>query len=267
MKQNVAFMLLSLAALSGYVCSQRCPNPVECTVDPCDDPRCPAFITVQCRADNCSGECIAKYFDASEKDVTSQCFRGFETCKERKCAGTRMCVEEDVDECGPNRRCQKTRCILQTVRRPMTCDDIECTDKKTKCEIFETRGGSIPKCVVYIPQTCEEVDCEEGMVCEVRERAKDSKPVARCIAGRANPENPRRGDDCSEVKCDDDEVCIQLEDDGGARCAKPPPPSDCSQLQCPINMECLPTANGRRVRCVPRKGKKLCLVNTCDCIL
>lgn len=262
MQQKIALMLLSLVALSGYVNSQRsrCPNPVECTDDPCADARCPTFINVECRTESCFGECRARFYEG-RVDITRHCFRGFETCRQRErdspCAGNRMCVEEDVEGCRQNRRCQRTRCVRPTVRQPLTCDDLDCTDikKKKRCEVFETVRGSVPRCVVYIPQNCEEIECEEGMVCEVRERSKDKKPVARCVAGQANPENPRRGDDCSEVKCDDDEVCIQLEDDKGARCTKPPPPTDCSQLRCPINMECLPIANGRRVRCVPRKGK------------
>ncbi len=137
----------------------------------------------------------------------------------------------------------------------MTCEDLVCTDDKTKCETTQTTRGTQARCVVSIPDNCDEKKCDEGMVCEVRTRGKDGVQVARCVADKKDSTNPRRGATCAEVECDEDEVCLMLSDDNGARCANPPPPTDCSQLQCEQGMDCLPTENKKRVRCVRRKGE------------
>ncbi len=138
---------------------------------------------------------------------------------------------------------------------PMTCDEVVCADDKTKCEITQTARGTRADCVVSIPDNCGEKECDEGMVCEVRSRGKDEVQVARCVPDKTNPNNPRRGATCAEVECSDDEVCLMLSDENGARCAKPPPPTDCSQLECAEGMDCLTTENKKRVRCVLRKGQ------------
>ncbi len=106
--------------------------------------------------------------------------------------------------------------------------------------------------MVSIPDTCDKVSCDEGMICEVRKRNRDGAEIARCVADKIDPENPRSGSSCAEVKCEEDEVCMMIEE--RARCSKPSPPEDCNQLECPQGMECLPTQNERRVRCVVRKG-------------
>ncbi len=138
----------------------------------------------------------------------------------------------------------------------MTCEEIVCSDDKTKCEITQTARGTRADCVVSIPDNCGEKECDEGMVCEVRSRGRDGVQVARCVPDKTNPNNPRRaGATCAEVECSDDEVCLMLSDDNGAGCAKPPPPTDCSQLECAEGMDCLPTGNKKRVRCVLRKGQ------------
>ena len=135
----------------------------------------------------------------------------------------------------------------------MTCDDLVCSDDKLVCEETQTPEGTLARCVVSIPDSCDELTCDEGYTCEVRERARDGVKVARCIVIRTGDTNPRRGATCLEVLCNEDEVCMML-DDGTARCTKPPPPTDCSQLECGPSMLCLPTSNGNRVRCVLDKG-------------
>ncbi|XP_064397810.1 cell surface glycoprotein 1-like isoform X2 [Halichondria panicea] len=256
MMQQQVKLLLALAALLGAANAQRgCPNQVDCTDDPCATATCPSFMDTECRVNNCSGECTADFFTTKgsrDVNVTNNCFKYFETCKEDTCNIRRKCMTYTPEVCKNGRICQNIRCEIESLP-PLTCEDLVCTDDKTKCETTQTTRGTQARCVVSIPDNCDEKKCDEGMVCEVRTRGKDGVQVARCVADKKDSTNPRRGATCAEVECDEDEVCLMLSDDNGARCANPPPPTDCSQLQCEQGMDCLPTENKKRVRCVRRK--------------
>lgn len=102
------------------------------------------------------------------------------------------------------------------------------------------------KCVVSKPTTCEDTECDEGMVCEMRKRVKDGAEVPRC-----RPENPTatRAEDCSQLDCREGLVCEVL-GSGQAKCMMIPPPTDCEELDCGAGMECVIVGNKGRVKCV-----------------
>ena len=83
------------------------------------------------------------------------------------------------------------------------------------------------------PTSCENIECDEGMECRVRER-DGLKPVVRCKPIRVVP-SPR---DCSELECSDGFVCMVT--NGTAICVEPPPlPDACEGLNCEEqNLEC-----------------------------
>ncbi len=107
------------------------------------------------------------------------------------------------------------------------------------------RNRTVARCVIFAPETCEEMECDQGMVCVMRKRVRDGKEVPRCV-----PENPSHGGatDCSQLQCREGLVCEMLGDQ--ARCVMIPPPTDCAEIECEEGMECQPVGNGGQVRCI-----------------
>ena len=150
-------MLLKLPLLT--VCStlllavnaqSNCPDvSIACRSDPCSDAVCQRFYNADCRANTCDGLCKPNFYYRG-RNVTDRC--GHDTCDTRDCGPNRQCMEEvfTSSNCRPNRICRqwlKVRCVLMPTPRPMTCEDIE---------------------------------CEEGMMCRRRDRL-DRPPVIRCV--------------------------------------------------------------------------------------
>lgn len=112
--------------------------------------------------------------------------------------------------------------------------------------VITRRNRTQAKCVPFKPTTCEDMECDEGMVCEMRRRLKDEKEVPRCKL-----ENPSasRAEDCSRLTCREGMVCAVL-NSGMAKCVMMPPPTDCKELDCGEGMECKEVGNKDRVKCV-----------------
>ena len=213
----------------------QCPQPVNCIRDPCDGVRCPRFLNTECRSDFCHGECRATFFLSNGREVTSRC--PVEMCDQKQCAGNRTCVEEVLPAICPADRpnCRqyiKARCILPTTPPPvMNCSFVVCPPE-TVCIVRETRVGPRPRCVPPPPpSSCDQLDCDEGMECFVRER-EGLPSVVRCVPIRVSP-MPR---DCSEVECPDGFVCIVTSN--RAICAEVPTPRNCNDLECETGQEC-----------------------------
>jgi len=131
------------------------------------------------------------------------------------------------------------------------------------CEVRQTRQGPRARCVPQPPPTsCENVECDEGMECRVRER-DGLNPVVRCKPIRVIP-TPR---DCSELECSDGFVCMVT--NGTAICVEPSPlPDACDALDCEErNLECrtfrrfnttiavcAPISDCNRLMCSEREG-------------
>lgn len=129
---------------------------------------------------------------------------------------------------------------------PFLCCQVVCKDSDTECMLVTRRNRTQAECVVSKPTTCEELECNEGMVCEMRRRLKDGKEVPRC-----KPENPdaARAEDCSQLTCQEGLVCEVLRS-GQAKCMTIPPPTDCAELDCGEGMVCTDVGNKGRVKCV-----------------
>lgn len=112
--------------------------------------------------------------------------------------------------------------------------------------------------MVVKPTTCEEMECDEGMVCEMRKRVKDGLEVPRC-----KPENPdaTRAEDCSQLTCREGMVCEVL-GSGQVKCMMIPPPTNCADLDCGEGMVCSDVGNKGRVRCVQESRRAFPATNS-----
>ena len=112
--------------------------------------------------------------------------------------------------------------------------------------ILTRRNKTVAKCMYSAPKNCEEMECEEGLVCEMRNRVRDGLLVPRC-----KPATPvvNEAQDCSQLDCREGLACEVLEVNR-AKCVKPPVPTDCKEIDCGEGMECKEVGNFGRVKCV-----------------
>lgn len=193
--------LLVLLLLSGEATAQD--NCVPCSVDPCEDNNCNRFFNADCRPNFCT--CTAEFF-RGDRNVTDRC--AVQTCDDRTCSSLRQCMEEVVPPgCPPERPgCRqylRSRCILVSQERPMTCSDISCS---------------------------------EGMACRLRIRTEDFPPVVRCF-----PANRVR--QCTPGTCNEGFTCVDegasVRCVASMPSPTPSPPTSCEELNCPENLECV----------------------------
>ena len=112
--------------------------------------------------------------------------------------------------------------------------------------VVTRRNQTRARCVPFVPTNCEEIECEDGMVCEMRERLKDGKVVPRC---KLEDPGASRVEDCSQLTCREGLAC-QVLPSGMAKCVMTPPPMDCKELDCGEGMECKEVGIQGRVKCV-----------------
>ena len=236
--RTLVLLLALFAAFSAKAQNATCPQPVTCDSNPCNGTRCLRFLNSECRVDACRGECRATFFRSNGREVTSRC--AAPTCAQTRCPARRTCVNRVVPPTCPRNRpnCRQyisPQCVLPPPSQPPTnCAVILCPTDRPVCEVRQTRQGPRARCVPRPPPTnCENVECDEGMECRVRERA-GLDPVVRCKPIRVVP-TPR---DCSELECSDGFVCMVT--NGTAICVEPPPlPDACEGLNCEEqNLEC-----------------------------
>ena len=254
--QTLLLLLSLFAALSGARAQNTtCPQPVACVADPCDGAQCPRFLNTECRVDACHGECRATFFRLSNgKEVTNRC--AAPTCAQTLCHARRTCMNTVVPTTCPRSRpnCRqyiKPQCVLLLQPQPpVDCSQVLCpaTDRPF-CEVRQTARGPRARCVPHPPPTsCEDVECDEGMRCRVRER-EGARPVVRCVPIRVLPV-PRN---CSQLECSDGFMCVVM--DGKAMCVETPsPPDECDLLACEErNQECriITVLNITRAICGP----------------
>ena len=254
MRQTIELFLVFIVAFGAKAQNATCPQPVVCDANPCNGIRCLRFMNSECRVDSCRGECRATFFRSTNgKEVTSRC--AAPTCAQKRCPARRMCVNRVLPPTCPTNRpnCRQyisPQCVLPPPPQPPTnCAVIQCPTDRPVCEVRQTRQGPRARCVLQPPPTsCETVECDEGMECQVRER-EGLDPVVRCKPIRVVP-TPR---DCSELDCSDGLVCMVT--NGSAICVEPPPlPNACEELDCEEqNLECrtLTILNFTRAICLP----------------
>ena len=254
MKIILLLGLSLFAALGARAQNATCPQPVVCVTDPCNGTQCPRFLNTECRVDACHGECRATFFRLSNgKEVTNRC--AAPTCAQTPCPARRTCMNTVVPTTCPRNRpnCRqyiKPKCVLPLQPQPPTdCSQILCPPDRSFCEVRQTARGPRAKCVRQPPSTsCEDVKCDEGMRCRVRER-QGARPVVRCVPIRVVPV-PRN---CSELECSDGFMCVIM--DGKAMCVETPsPPDECDRLACEErNQECrvITFFNVTRATCGP----------------
>ena len=238
---SVTVVLLQIVTSQSTV---DCPNPVECTGNPCDTASCPNFISAVCTPNYCFGECRATFLlGKNQRDVTDRC--EIPSCDIHVCPVSRpVCVEERVPcprnrtACLPSKQVKVT-CEKLTVALPSDCSMVRCATNQI-CSVEQRAEGSVALCAERIPAHCEELECEPGKVC--RERLKDGVSSAICVPGRLEDE------DCSTAVCPSNTVC-RLTGAGRPRCVDKPPPRNCEELMCDKGYTCI-QRNERRAVCV-----------------
>ena len=253
--QTILLLLSLFAALGARAQNATCPQPVVCVADPCTGAQCARFLNTECRVDACHGECRATFFRLSNgKEVTNRC--AAQTCAQKPCPARRTCMNTVVPTTCPRNRpnCRqyiKPKCVLPLQPQPpVDCSQVLCSaPDRPLCEVRQTAQGPRARCVPQPPPTsCEDVECEEGMQCRVRER-EGARPVVRCVPIRVDlfPRN------CSQLECPDGFMCVVM--NGKAMCVETPsPPDECDQLACEEqNQECriIPFLNVTRAMCGP----------------
>lgn len=252
--QTAAYLLLIAGFCSASFALKECPPiPEECVQsNPCETATCLRYVSTECCVYFADGECKAEFYRLPAFKQVTDCNRGIERCEDKVCPGERVCMEEVLGcpernpDCGIMRI--KSSCVfMPSPRPPVSCDEVLC-EEGFVCTVEDSRNGEVAKCRRFIPKSCDELTCDEGYECRVRENT-NGEPVARCILQQQG----ERPSDCSQLQCPKDMTCVLLPDNGGARCAKVPPPKNCEELQCEDGLECVYTENGDRVRCAPVK--------------
>ena len=189
--------------------AQQCPNSVAtCSPDPCDNnSQCLRFLNAECQVNRCNGVCTANFFFRG-RNVTDRC--GVETCDTRDCGPNRQCMEEvfppTCPEGRPISRCRqrlRTRCI----RRPR-------------------------------PMTCEDIDCSEGMVCLLRERVS-RPPVVRCVPAPVTTVPPTTAAPSTNPPMTSTSTPFTITPFTDAPSTNPPPQTSCNQINCTTGQVCL----------------------------
>lgn len=178
-------LLLLTARVQGTVkgSGEDCPNELaSCDVDPCSsqDSMCLRFLSADCIANRCHNRCTANYFWRGQ-NVTDRC--DVITCDERTCPEKRTCMETTFPSVCPDG---------QTVCRQYL---------RTRCELPLTDPDR--------PMTCEDIDCEPGLACRMRNRPEGFPPVVRCV-----PQERVSG--CVPGTCSEGFQCV--EEDNSVRC-------------------------------------------------
>ena len=256
MMRTFVLLLAFFASFGAKAQNASCPQPVVCNSNPCNGTRCVRFLNSECRVDACHGECRATFFRLSNRrEVTNRC--AAPTCAQTQCPARRMCVDRIVPSTCPGNRpnCRQyisPQCVLPPPPQPPTnCAVILCPSDRPVCEVRQTRQGPRARCQPQPPPTsCENVECDEGMECRLRER-DGLDPVVRCKPIRVTP-TPT---DCSQLECSDEFVCMVT--NGTAICVEPPPlPDICEGLDCEErDLECrilnITILNITRAICAP----------------
>lgn len=207
--------------------------------------------------DNCSGVCQARFYHfKGGNEVTDRC--DVNTCEKKECSGSRECVEEAFPLVCPNegetcRQYLRARCMIsEKPAAPATCDLVLCPNG-TVCMVEENRSGSIAKCRERKPQSCQEIECSDDLVCFERRRDKEGKPpILRCIEEQL----PRFPENCAAVLCPEKTICRVFGAESKrprARCVKLRDDEilTCEELDCDaINMECREMGD-EGAKCVP----------------
>ena len=253
--QSIVVLSVSLFAVLGARAQTAiCPKPVACVADPCDGARCPRFLNTECKVDVCHGECKATFFRLSDRrEVTNRC--AGPTCAQKPCPAGWTCINTVFPTACPRSRpnCRqyiKPQCVLPLQPQPpVDCSQVLCPPDRSFCEVRQTTRGPRARCLPRPPSTsCEDVECEEGMRCRVRER-EGARPVVRCVPIRVLPV-PRN---CRQLECSDGFMCVVM--DGRAMCIETPsPPDECDRLACEErNQECriITVLNVTRAMCGP----------------
>ena len=231
--QSIVVLLVSLFAVLGARAQTAiCPKPVVCVADPCDGARCPRFLNTECKVDVCHGECRATFFRLSDRrEVTNRC--AGPTCAQKPCPAGWTCINTVFPTACPRSRpnCRqyiKPQCVLPLQPQPpVDCSQVLCPPDRSFCEVRQTTQGPRARCVPQPPPTsCDNVECEKGMQCQVRER-EGARPVVRCVPIRV-VQVPR---DCSQLECSDGFMCVVM--NSKAMCVETPsPPDECDRLAC-----------------------------------
>ena len=167
------FAAVVLIVLCLDLVTAQCPDPVtlsQCAEDPCENQQCNRFYNADCTPNLCFGEQCAANFFWRGRNVTSSCSTS--TCDARDpCPVNRQCMEEVVTvPCGRfdcERQYLRTRCVLITSPRTMTCADMTCGEQRA-CRIRD-RGLFLPPVVRCLPYrsfgNCDQATCDEGLTC------------------------------------------------------------------------------------------------------
>ncbi len=209
----------------------------ECSPDPCESTECPRYLNAECIGN--TEDCTAKFF-WRDRDVTEQC--DVRTCDTRRCGNKRDCMEKVFPPSCPQDRsnCRqyiRTSCMLRPPSRPLSCDDIKCDDG-LMCRFRERVEGFSPvvRCVPFVPKDCSELVCDEGFTCIQRGR----RPVCSTIVTTPTPTN------CSEVNCKPDEICLVTS--GTPTCTSLT--FECSEVECEDDEICVLESITMRPTCV-----------------
>ncbi len=198
MKFSAIFFAQLCIAHFAFVIGQ---TGTECTPDPCEV-ECSRYLNAICISN--TEDCSARFMWRGE-DVTERCFN-VRTCDTRRCGRNRDCMESVFpSSCAPGesdcRQYIRTSCMLRPPSGPLSCNDIECDDG-LMCRFRERVEGFLPvvRCVPFVPSDCSELTCDEGFECVIRGRRPSCVPIV------TTPEPIG----CSEIICNNNEICIEL---------------------------------------------------------
>ena len=221
----------------------------------CEDTRCLRFYNAECRDDHCNNISCTPNFFFRGRNVTEKC--DVETCDERECPERRQCVEEIIPPVCPIDRpmCRqylRSKCILTTSNRLMSCSDIKCDPGKV-CR-FRERPGFPPvvRCVSMEKQTsCTNTHCNDGFTCkeegsEIQCISDPTSPVSTTTLKQENqatplvtigsggmPSGSGSGESCKDILCPEDQHCIMSLTSDFRGCVPVHMNVTCAELSCP----------------------------------